>query len=127
MPSKSSKSTIKSYSARGKRTGARPVRESRQAIWYDIPYRASEYTFPKDALIHAVRFGKKFIRIELTDGRVLLIPMSWIPSLQNANPKEIAKYEISRDRREIIWDPAKCAINDEIRLRDYLGPCGEDT
>jgi hypothetical protein len=22
----------------------------------------------------------------------------------------------------IIWDPAKCAINDEIRITDYLGP-----
>jgi hypothetical protein len=22
----------------------------------------------------------------------------------------------------IIWDPEKCAINDEVRLVDYLGP-----
>jgi hypothetical protein len=73
-----------------------------------------------------VRFDEKFLCVELTDGRILSIPLTWIPSLQNAEPKEIAKYEISRDRTVIIWDPDKCAINDEVRVQDYLGPCRKE-
>ena len=126
MPSKSSGGITKNYSGRGKRTKARRVKESRKTIWYEIPYPASAYTFPKDAFIHQVRFDEKFLSIELTDGRILSIPLSWIPSLQNADPKEIAKYRISRDRTEIIWDPDKCAINDEVRVKDYLGPCRKE-
>lgn len=126
MPSRSSKGTTKNYSARGKRTNGKRIRESSKTIWYDIPYPASAYTFPKDALIHNVRFDEKFLCLELTDGRILSIPLSWIPSLQNADPKEIAKYEISRDRTEIIWNPDKCAINDEVRVKDYLGPCRKE-
>ena len=84
--------------------------------WYDIPYPASAYTFPCESLIHNVRFDDEFIHIELTDGRVLSVPLWWMPSVHNARMAEREKYEISRDRRMVIWDPDHCAINDEIRL-----------
>ena len=35
----------------------------------------------------------------------------------NAPPEEREKYEISQDRRMIIWDPDKCSINDEVRTK----------
>jgi hypothetical protein len=89
---------------------------------YRIQYPLSAYVFPTEALIHQVCFDEKYMRVELTDGRNLEIPLSWIPTLQNAEPEEIAKYEITRDRRMIIWDPDKCAINDEVSIIDYLGP-----
>lgn len=126
MQSKSSSGVAKDYSPPGKRTRVKRTKDSGRTTWYDIPFPASAYTFPKEALIHQVRFDAKYLHIELSDGRILAIPLSWIPSLQNADPKEIAKYKISRDRTEIIWDPAKCAINDEVRAKDYLGPCRED-
>ncbi|MBM3127985.1 MAG: DUF2442 domain-containing protein [Chloroflexi bacterium] len=90
--------------------------------WYDIPYPASAYTFPREALIHRVQFERDYIRIELIDGRILAIPLAWIPTLDNAEPAEREKYEISRDRKMIVWDPDKCAINDELRIDDYLIP-----
>jgi hypothetical protein len=74
-------------------------------------------------LIRTARFDSHYLHIELTDGRILSIPLRWIPTACNAAPAEREKYEISRDRRMIIWDPDKCAINDEVRLSDYLGPC----
>jgi len=89
--------------------------------WYDIAYPASAYTFPHEALIHRVRFDKDHMYLELTDGRVLSVPLSWIPTLHNAAPEEREKYEISQDRKMIIWDPDKCSINDEVRIDDYLG------
>ncbi len=39
-----------------------------------------------------------------------------------ASPEERAKFEINPSRTMILWDPAKCAINDEVRIADYLGP-----
>ncbi len=90
---------------------------------YDIPYPASAYTFPREALIKAARFDKDYVHVELDDGRILSIPLQWIPSLYNAPSRERKKFEISQDRMMMIWDPDKCAINDELRVADYLGPC----
>ena len=92
------------------------------AKWYDIAYPASAYTFPQEALIHRVRFDDEYMHLELTDGRMLSVPLSWIPTLHNAAPEEREKYEISQDRKMIIWDPDKCSINDEVRIEDYLAP-----
>ena len=87
---------------------------------YDVAYPASAYTFPRETLLDRVRFDKEYMHLELTDGRILSIPLSWIPTLYNAVPEEREKYEISQDHKMIIWDPDKCSINDEIRVDDYL-------
>ena len=125
MQSGSSKKIASAYSKRGARTNTKRAR-SAQAVWYDIPYPASAYTFPKEARIKTARFDSDYLHIELTDTRVLSIPLRWIPSLYHATAEEREKYEISRDRRMIVWDPDKCAINDEVRLADYLGPLSSD-
>ena len=88
---------------------------------YSIAYPASEYTFPRDALIHDVRFDDTHIHLDLTDGRILSIPLWWIPTVYNAAPEDRLKFEINRSRTMIIWDPDKGNINDELRLEDYLG------
>ena len=71
-------------------------------------------------MIHDVRFDDDYIQVELTDGRVLSVPLWWVPSVHNARMEEREKYEVSRDRRMVIWDPDTCAINDEKRIDDYL-------
>ncbi len=98
------------------------VKERAEVKWYDIPYPASAYTFPKEALIHQIQFDEQYLQITLVDGRLLSIPLWWIPTLYNAERNDLEKYEITRDRKMIIWDPEKCAINDEMRIADYLGP-----
>ncbi|MFQ5596032.1 MAG: DUF2442 domain-containing protein [Anaerolineae bacterium] len=94
---------------------------------YQVQYPISAYTFPREALIHQVQFDDERMHVELTDGRVLSIPLWWIPTLYNAAPEEREKYEINQSRTMIIWDPDKCAINDELCIADYLGPCREET
>ena len=89
---------------------------------YKAQYPASAYTFPRDAVISTVRFDDEFVHAELTDGRVISVPLWWIPTLYNATPEEREEYEIDSKRRQIVWDPSKCAINDELRIADYLGP-----
>ena len=96
------------------------------AKWYDIASPASAYTFPKEALLHQVHFDNDFMHLELTDGRKLSVPLWWIPTLHNAPPEEREKYEISQDRKMIVWDPEKCSINDEVRIDDYLASRSEN-
>lgn len=88
---------------------------------YEVQYPISAYTFPEEARIHQVHFDDEYIHLELTDGRKLSVPLRWMPTVYNAPPEEREKYEISQDRTTIVWDPAKCAINDELRIVDYLG------
>ncbi len=100
---------------------AKQVEEQMQVKRYKIQYPISAYTFPTETYIDQVRFDNEYIHVELTDRRAISIPMSWVPTVYNASPEERAKYKLSRDRTMIIWDPDKCAINDELRVTDYLG------
>lgn len=88
--------------------------------WYEIPYPASAYTFPQEALIHGVRLDQNHIHLELVDGRILSIPLWWLPAVHNATPEDRECYEISRDRKAVIWDPDKGVINDELHIDHYL-------
>ena len=89
---------------------------------YKIQHSIDEYTFPKEAYIHAVRFDDKHMHVELTDGRIISIPLWWIPTVYNAFDEDRNKFEINQSRTMIIWDPEKSGINDEINIADYLGP-----
>lgn len=91
---------------------------------YRVQYPISAYTFPQEARIHGVSFDDERMRVELTDGRVISVPLWWIPTLYNAAPEEREKYEINQARTMLVWNPDKCAINDEVRIVDYLGPQG---
>ncbi len=103
-------------------TEAELIKEQYQVKRFKIQYPISNYTFPKEARIHTVSFDDEYLHVKLTDERILAVPLWWIPTLYNASPEEREKYEINPGRTMIIWDPAKCAINDEVRLADYLGP-----
>ena len=107
-------------------TDVKPRDEKIQVKRYKIQHSIDEYTFPKEAYIHDVRFDEKFIHIELTDQRVISIPLWWIPTVYNAGMEDRKKFEINQSRTMIVWDPDKCGINDEISIADYLGPARDD-
>ena len=102
------------------------VDETYKVKRYKIQYPVSEYIFPREATIRSVRFDDETLHVELADGRALSVPLRWIPTLYHADPKEREKYELNSSRTMIIWDPEKCAINDEVRITDYLGPARRD-
>ena len=85
-----------------------------------IQYPISAYTFPDDARVHEVQLDDEYIHIELMDKRKISVPLWWIPTLYNANPDERKKYTINQNRTMLIWNPETCAINDELRIMDYL-------
>ena len=101
------------------------IEEQLEVKRYKVQYPISAYMFPSEARIHQVHFDDEYMHVELTDGRMLSVPLWWIPTLYNAPPEERGKYEINRSRTMIIWDPDKCAINDELRITDYLSPCND--
>ena len=82
--------------------------------------------FQKEAYIHDVKFDEKYMHVELTDQRMVSIPLWWIPTVYNASIEDRRKFEINQSRTMIIWDPAKCKINDEINIADYLGPARDE-
>src|SRR5215211_3812228 len=96
--------------------------EKVQVKRYKVQHSIDEYTFPSEAHIHDVRFDEKYMHVELTDQRVISIPLWWIPTLHNASNEDRGKFEINQSRTMILWDPEKCSINDEISIADYLGP-----
>ena len=93
---------------------------------YKLQHSIDEYTFPKEAAIHDVKFDEKFIHVELTDQRVISIPLWWIPTVYNASMENRRKFEVNQSRTMIIWNPEKCGINDEISIADYLGPARDE-
>lgn len=99
---------------------AAKVSEQAEVKWYDIPFPATAYIFPEEDLIHQVELDEEYIHVRFTDGRILSIPLWWIPTVYHATPEDRAKFEISRDHKAIIWDPEHGAINDEIHGQDYL-------
>ena len=71
-------------------------------------------------IIDAERFDDNCVHIDMTGGCVLTVLLWWIPIVHNASMAEREKYEISRDRRMVVWDPDHWAINDEMRIDNYL-------
>jgi len=87
---------------------------------YPIRYSLREYSFPTTDTIKTARFDDTYIHIELSDERVLSIPLRWIPPLRDASPQAREQYKISEDRDALIWDPAESEVNEILRLSDYL-------
>ncbi|MCI0550035.1 MAG: DUF2442 domain-containing protein [Anaerolineae bacterium] len=108
-------------------TGIKQTNEKMKVKRYKIQHSIDEYTFPKEAYIHTVKFSEKHMHVELTDGRIISIPLWWIPTVYNASDEDRKKIKINQGRTMIIWNPEKCEINDEINITDYLGPTrGQD-
>lgn len=103
-------------------TRVEPAKEDVTTKRYSVQHPVSAYTFPSEARIHQVRFDEKYLHVELMDERIISIPLWWIPTLHNASPAQRAQVQINRSRTMLIWDPDQCGINDELSIRDFLGP-----
>lgn len=62
----------------------------------------------------SVSFDDSSMWVELSDGRVLGIPLIWFPRLCNAKPEELAQYELSE--RGIHWE----TLNEDISVAGLL-------
>ena len=58
---------------------------------------------PTTALAQSVEFDDELMRVHLTDGRVIGVPLIWFPFLREATPEQRAHYEIGAGGRGLHW------------------------
>jgi hypothetical protein len=51
----------------------------------------------------AVHFDDQYLRVELEDGRIILTPMSWYKTLQNASLAQLKQYQFICQNTGIEW------------------------
>jgi hypothetical protein len=90
------------------------------AVKYPVAYPQSAYTIPTDARAERVTFGDGQMHIHLVDGRTISVPLAWIPSIANAAPADLEKYQIGWDGLLIYWDPDDGPINEDLLVATYL-------
>ena len=69
----------------------------------------------------AVRFDDSSMSLDLSDGRVISVPLAWFPRLMNATPEQRAQVEISA--KGLHWD----ALNEDIAVDGLLAGFGDQT
>lgn len=65
------------------------------------------------------------MHIHLADGRIVSVPLAWIPTLQHADRADLERYRIGWDGQLIYWDPEDGPINEDLTVATYLK--GSDT
>lgn len=58
---------------------------------------------PTTALAKAVEFSEEMMHVQLTDGRVLSVPLVWFPTLREASPEQRARCQIRAGGRGLHW------------------------
>ena len=58
---------------------------------------------PTSALAKALEFDDDVMQVIFMDGRVLSVPLAWLPTLRRASPEERARYEIGGGGVSLHW------------------------
>lgn len=67
----------------------------------------------------SVRFDDNNMWVDLSDGRVLAVPLAWFPRLLHATPEQRERVEISQ--KGLHWD----ALNEDISIAGLLAGVGD--
>jgi hypothetical protein len=69
------------------------------------------------ALAAEVRFGDDALRVRLSDGREVSLPLEWFPALRDANPEQRARWRMIGGGVGIQWSDLDEDISVEGLLR----------
>jgi Protein of unknown function (DUF2442) len=69
----------------------------------------------------AVRFDDSSMWVDLSDGRVIAVPVAWFPRLMNANSEQRAQVEFSP--RGLHWE----SLDEDISVDGLLAGIGDLT
>jgi hypothetical protein len=58
---------------------------------------------PTSALAKSVEFDDDAMRVAFMDGRVLSVPLAWLPTLRRASPAQRNQYEIGGGGVSLHW------------------------
>ncbi len=73
-------------------------------------------TVATDARAASVTFDNDYLHCELTDGRIVSVPIIWYPRLWKAAPEHRNDYEIIGDGYGIHWH----AIDEDLSVKGFL-------
>ena len=69
----------------------------------------------------ALRFDEDIMWVDLSDGRVVGVPLAWFPRLLHATPEQRENYELSH--RGMHWD----SLGEDISVDGILAGRGDQT
>ena len=87
---------------------------------YDVKFSLDDYTFPTEALAESVEFDDTHMIIHMLDGRILHVPLTWIPTLYHATPEDRAKVQIGWEGKLLHYDPDLGPINEDLLIAAYM-------
>ncbi len=67
-----------------------------------------------------VSFLKDLMSVNLSDGRIISVPLAWYPRLASAKPKQLKRYEISPSGYGIHWPD----LDEDLSVYGFLFPQG---
>lgn len=71
----------------------------------------------------ALRFDDDTMWVDLTDGRVLGVPLAWFPVLLDATPEQRLDYRIGAGGNGLHWED----LDEDISLEGLLAGYGDMT
>lgn len=87
---------------------------------YQVKYPRSAYTWPKEARAKAVVFDDIYMHVHLADGRIVSVPIVWIPTLANASLADREKVSIGWEGHALHWDPEDGPINEDLTIASLM-------
>jgi hypothetical protein len=69
----------------------------------------------------SVRFDDNSLWVDLTDGRVIAVPLAWFPRLLNASPQQ--REQVGLSRYGLHWE----ALDEDISVAGLLAGQGDMT
>jgi hypothetical protein len=58
---------------------------------------------PTNALAKEITFDDELMHVQLSDGRIVSVPIIWFPILRQATPEQRKKYEIGGGGVSLHW------------------------
>ncbi len=58
---------------------------------------------PTTSLAQSVEFDEEMMHVQLSDGRVISVPLVWFPRLREATPEQRQHVEIGAGGRGLHW------------------------
>lgn len=75
-----------------------------------------------DERVKDVRFTADTLTVDLMDGRTIAVPLAWYPRLADAEPDQLARWEIAGAGYGIHWPDLDEDLSTEGLLRGAPAP-----
>lgn len=85
-----------------------------------VVYPKRVYTNPTDARTDRLTSSDTYMYTHLADGRIVNVPLSWIPTLRHSDRADLEKYRIGWNGQLLYWGPEDGPINEDLTVATCL-------